>query len=82
MSIKKYPYYRLTVDDAYDFIVVERIFSELYPKDNFFNIDMIISFLISNPKIASLNINTVRNEGYINSIKYDEFLEKNKTYKF
>jgi len=72
---KKFPYYRLTVDDANDLKVIKKIFNKLYPKNPYFCLKDIIDFLIKNPEISNINIDTVRNEGYIKSLKNDELLK-------
>ena len=66
-----YPFYRLTVDHFNDFIVVKKIFAELYSKDLVFNLGSIIKFLNQNPDIVDINKKNIRNEGYLKSLKND-----------
>tara|TARA_E500000331_G_C17258749_1_gene714285 strand:- start:130 stop:2220 length:2091 start_codon:yes stop_codon:yes gene_type:complete len=66
-----YPNYRITVDHLNDFIVVKKIFAQLYSKDCIFNLDSIINFLDKNPDIVDINKNNIRNEGYLKSLMND-----------
>lgn len=64
-------FYRLTVDDLVDYEVICSIVKALYVQNKNFDLDEVIDFLIRNPHIAKKNINTIRNEGYLNSLKTD-----------
>ena len=65
------PYYRVTVDDQVDMQVVRSIVESLDSGDSNFGVDEVINFLDSNPQIASLNLATPRNEGYLKSLDLD-----------
>ena len=66
------PYYRVTVDDPVDFEVVRAVVKALEPQDPDFGVDAVVSYLNQHPEIASLNLATVRNEGYLKSLKEDQ----------
>lgn len=63
---------RLTVDEQEDLIVVRKIFETLYPKNNFFGLTDILSFLKHNPEIKNLNKKFQVNEGYQKSLLRDQ----------
>ena len=65
------PFFRLTVDDLQDFVVVEAILQALYPEDPAFGIDRAIAFLQHHPDLATSNADRVRNEGYLKSLAVD-----------
>ena len=64
-------FYRLTVDDLADYEVICSIVKELYAQNRNFDLDEVIDFLNRNPHIAKKNIDSIRNEGYLNSLKKD-----------
>ena len=66
------PYYRLTVDDPVDLEVVRTVAAALESLDHFFGVDEIIAYLVDHPELASRNISTVRNEGYLKSLAEDD----------
>lgn len=72
--------YRLTVDEADDFVVVKSIFEHLYrtSKPIFFT-DEIKSFLDSHPEIFEVNSHIMRNEGLVKSLKNDGVIEKERS---
>ena len=75
---KRRDFYRVTVDDEKDFKLVKEIIEDLYPKNNLFSIDDVISFLKNNPSLANSNKSTIRNEGLLKSLREDEkFIKKN-----
>lgn len=65
------PFFRLTVDDPQDFVVVNAVFQALYPSQRTFSIDDAIAFLQRNPGLAASNLETIRNEGYLKSLAAD-----------
>jgi spore coat polysaccharide biosynthesis protein SpsF (cytidylyltransferase family) len=69
--IRPRPFFRLTVDDPQDFVVIDAIFQALHPVDPAFSLDDAIAFLQQNPNLAGSNFNTVRNEGYLKSLAAD-----------
>ncbi len=66
------PFFRLTVDDPQDFVLVEAIFDALHPADSSFSIDAAIAFLQRNPELSISNLATIRNEGYLKSLTAEE----------
>ena len=72
------PYFRVTVDDPIDLVVVRKIVSELYPRKPFFDVDDVVDFLSLHPDVAALNLTTVRNEGLLKSLQEDKSIT-NKT---
>ena len=50
-----YPNLGLTLDELDDFLLIKKIFSNLYKKNKFFNCDSIIQFLNKNKKIKNIN---------------------------
>ena len=65
------PYYRVTVDDPVDLEVVQQIAEALYPQDPCFSVDAVVSYLDANPQLASKNLATIRNEGFLKSLAED-----------
>jgi glutamate-1-semialdehyde 2,1-aminomutase len=65
------PYYRVTVDDPVDLEVVQQIAAALHPRNPDFSVDDVIAYLEANPKLASKNLATVRNEGFLKSLAED-----------
>jgi spore coat polysaccharide biosynthesis protein SpsF len=53
----KRPELRLTVDTPGDFNLIEKIYEELYKKNNNFSLTEIITFLDNNPELKQLNEN-------------------------
>ncbi|GEM_PF-338265 len=47
--------FRLTVDEARDFEVVEKIYNELYKEGEIFSLSEVISYLDSHPEVTGLN---------------------------
>jgi len=60
---------RFTVDTQEDFIVVTKIFENLYRESQVFHLQQTVDFLKSHPEIAIINKDIVRNEGFISSLK-------------
>lgn len=71
-------YYRLTVDEYNDFVLISKIVNSLHHINKNFRIDEIINLLKNNPDWPQINISTKRNEGYLKSINEDK---KRKAYK-
>jgi spore coat polysaccharide biosynthesis protein SpsF len=61
--------WRLTVDKPADFELISRIFAELYPGNPRFSLADVVDFLKNNPELLQLNAGTIRNEGYLKSLK-------------
>jgi spore coat polysaccharide biosynthesis protein SpsF len=69
--------HRWTVDNSEDFEFIEKIYEELYLKNNKFNAHDILKLLEKNPQIKDKNYHIKRNEGALKSYKEDkEFLQK------
>lgn len=64
-----YPQWRLTVDEAEDFIVIEKIYNHFC--NNSFTFSDMIAYLEKNPEIIDINKHIGRNEGYLKSLKED-----------
>ncbi len=62
---------RWTVDNHEDFILVSRIYQELYPSNSNFTTKDILSFITKYPEVNNINSNFQRNEGYLVSLKND-----------
>lgn len=62
---------RLTVDEAVDFDLVEKIYLSLMPNKPNFLLDDILALLEQHPEWLQLNQKIIRNEGYLKSIKQD-----------
>lgn len=65
------PYYRVTVDDPVDLEVVRTVVEALEPQDPSFGVDEVVAYLEQNPELASRNLATVRNEGFLKSLAQD-----------
>ena len=63
---------RLTVDNQEDLLLIQKIFSELYPKDINFGLNDILDYIEKNPELLKINRRVERNEGYKKSLKEDE----------
>jgi spore coat polysaccharide biosynthesis protein SpsF len=62
-------YIRFTVDTMEDFVVVVKIFENLYKKGEVFHLQEIVDFLKGHPEITSINKDITRNEGFLSSLK-------------
>ncbi|MBU0605748.1 MAG: glycosyltransferase family protein [Candidatus Omnitrophica bacterium] len=62
---------RWTIDEERDYLFLQEIFNALYPVNNFFGMDDIVSFLKKNPRIEEINSGITRNDGYRKSLKND-----------
>ena len=71
---------RWTLDEEEDYILIKRIYEELYSNTKMFITKEILDFLNSDPKIGSINSMHTRNEGLAKSLKEDgatdEYLKK------
>lgn len=56
----RHPEYRLTLDTIEDYRLINKIFSELYPKNANFNLYDITKFLTLNPHLLQLNSSIVQ----------------------
>jgi len=61
---KDYSQYRWTLDNPEDYIVIQNIYENLYPKKQTFDMEDILSLLSSNPGIFEGNSQFVGKEGY------------------
>jgi len=64
-----WPHFRLTVDEKKDFEVIKFLIENSKPNANYLDY---ISLLTKNPKIMLKNMNIIRNEGLLKSIKEDK----------
>ncbi len=63
--------FRFTVDEPADFEVVKAILEGIFPAKPDFRTNDVKAFLKNNPEVASRNVNIVRNEGLIKSLRDD-----------
>ena len=61
-------YMRWTVDEENDFIFIEKVFCELYPKKEIFLMNDVTDLLRKKPELAEINKGIIRNEGFIKSL--------------
>ena len=59
---------RWTVDEENDFIFVEKVFCELYPKKEIFLMNDVTDLLKRKPELTKINKGIIRNEGFIKSL--------------
>lgn len=65
--------YRFTVDEPEDFLVVKAVLEKLYKKNaQLFTTDEIKKFMDTHQEIFRLNLNIVRNQGMMKSLKEDK----------
>ena len=64
--------YRLSLDYKEDYIVIKSIFESLYPKNPYFTLENIISWLEKNPEIQKINSHFRPSEGIFKSFKQDK----------
>lgn len=55
------PLLRLTLDTHDDFMLIEDVFRALYPRNNTFDLDDILSYIAANPAVRALNDHVVHN---------------------
>jgi len=77
-KFKNRRYYRWTLDEPRDYEFLKIIFRELYKSRKIFNYKDIYRLLKRKPEIMKINAGIIRNEGYLKSLKEDEFFLKNK----
>ena len=63
---------RWTVDEQEDFDFVERIYQDLYPSNNTFDLNDILQHLKRHPELLKINQGFIRNEGLLTSQKIDK----------
>lgn len=69
---------RWTVDEPIDFMLITRIYEELFPKNPAFTTEDIIAFLDLNPDLKIMNVQHSRDEGYKKSLIKDTLFLKGK----
>jgi spore coat polysaccharide biosynthesis protein SpsF (cytidylyltransferase family) len=62
--------WRLTVDEDFDFKLIENIYE--YFNSTYFTFEKIVAYLDENPELLEINSNINRNEGYLKSLKDEE----------
>lgn len=80
-SFKKYRdqyKFKLSVDSHNDFLLVEKIFKELYNLDSLFTIDDVVSLLKQHPEYLKINKSSVINEGLKISLENEKIKEMEK----
>jgi len=69
---------RWTVDEKDDYDFVVWVYEELYPENPRFESEDVISLLVKNKDVASINSHFIRNEGLLKSLAEDEkWLKRN-----
>ena len=56
--------------------MVRQITSALHPSNPLFGVDAVVSYLTAHPELASRNLATIRNEGFLKSLAQDEAVEQ------
>lgn len=69
--------HRWTVDEPEDFVLIEKIYQNLYPTDPQFLTQDILNLLKKNPKLIKINTGIIRNEGLLKSLGSDKEFLKN-----
>ena len=70
-------YYRVTVDTAADYEVVNQIANILEEKISDYGVDDVVNYLDENPLFAAKNLCTIRIEGFLKSLELDKRLSGN-----
>ena len=68
---------RWTVDEPEDFILIEKIYQNLYKDNPLFLTDDILNLLQKQPELTKVNSGFIRNEGLEKSLKEDKEFLKN-----
>jgi spore coat polysaccharide biosynthesis protein SpsF len=63
---------RWTLDEQNDYLLLSKIYDELYKKNKIFLTNDILRFLEKNKDIKNINKDIVRNEGYLKSLSEDD----------
>lgn len=71
-----YSHYRLTVDEAKDFQLVEQIYQMLSPQGQYFTSEQIFQLLSEKPELSVINQDIIRNEGYLKSLAQDQLTKQ------
>ena len=64
--------FRWTLDKPEDWVFIQQIYDRLYEPDKIFYMEDILELLEQEPDLIEINKGTVRNEGYLKSIKQDK----------
>jgi spore coat polysaccharide biosynthesis protein SpsF (cytidylyltransferase family) len=64
--------WRWTLDKKEDFLFIQKIFDEFYKEDPLFSYKKVIEYLKKDPEVLLINSGTIRNEGYLKSLKKEE----------
>lgn len=65
---------RLTVDDERDFRLVTEVFKNLYREGEIFHLKEILDLLRRKPELLEINRTTIRDEGYLKSLREDRIV--------
>jgi spore coat polysaccharide biosynthesis protein SpsF (cytidylyltransferase family) len=60
------------LDKKEDFLFIQKIFDEFYKEDPLFSYKKVIEYLKKDPEVLLINSGTIRNEGYLKSLKKEE----------
>jgi spore coat polysaccharide biosynthesis protein SpsF len=72
--------FRFNLDYKEDYLLIEKIFQEFYPKNKFFEMKDIILWLDKNPNIFSLNSHIKPQQGWIKSFEKDKISDSDTKY--
>ncbi len=72
---KDYSGKRWTLDEAKDFLFIEKIYKYLYKNSNYFGMKEILKLLYIRPELERINSNITRNEGYLKSLQNDKIVK-------
>lgn len=67
---------RWTLDNAEDYEFLSKIFDDLYPKNSYFSMDDVLSYLKDYPELEAINNHIERNEGLKKSLKEDKMIDE------
>ena len=67
---------RWTLDEEEDYVLIKRIYEELYSNTKMFTTKEILDFLNSDPNIGAINYMHTRNQGLTKSLKEDGVTEE------
>jgi spore coat polysaccharide biosynthesis protein SpsF (cytidylyltransferase family) len=71
-AAEDYSKMRWTVDDEQDLLFVRSVYEGFKCSESPFGMEEILEFLRDNPKLSEINSGTMRNEGYVKSLREDE----------
>ena len=67
---------RWTLDKPEDWVFIQQVYDYLYSPERIFHMADILDLLKKHPDFLKINNKTIRNEGYLKSIKDDLCIER------